>query len=81
MNNADDEILSILSRTLELPPGYELAGNTMIGKVPGWDSLTWVNVITAIESYCQGEFPIEKIDDLHSISDLVKVISELKSAQ
>jgi acyl carrier protein len=79
--NTADEILWILSRELDLPSGYELTGSTPIGKVPGWDSLAWVNVISALESYCQGEFPIEKIDGLHSINDLVKVISELKSAQ
>ena len=64
-----------------LPPGYELTGDTAIGKVPGWDSLAWVSVISAIENYCHGEFPIERIDDMHSIGDLVKVVSELKSAQ
>lgn len=72
------EVFSIISDALELPDSYQLKRETQIGDVPGWDSFAWIAVIGALEEYCATEFPLDRVDEIRNIGDLVDVVAGLR---
>ncbi len=73
------EIIAIVSEALALPRDYDLKPDVRIIDVPGWDSFAWVTIISAIEERSGTEFPVNTVDKIHKIGDLISVASNLKS--
>mgnify|MGYP003333042484 FL=1 len=69
-----EDIVSVISHTLELPETFEIKTETPIADVPGWDSFAWIAVISALEEHCGHEFPIDRIDGVRTIGDLVAIL-------
>jgi acyl carrier protein len=67
------KVFALISAAASLPGNFELTMETFIKEVPGWDSFAWISIITGIEAYCGRDFPIDQVDDLHKVGDLVSV--------
>ena len=67
------KFISAIASALELPSGYLLTREAMINDVPGWDSFAWISVVAALEEVTCSEFPIEAIDTVHTIDDLIRL--------
>ena len=52
----------------------ELSDTTTAAQVEGWDSLTNINLMIAIESEFGFKFDLGEIDDFKSVGDLVDAI-------
>ena len=68
------ELYTMIRSVLELPEHFALESGMKIVDVPGWDSLGWVSVITAVEEKYQREVDIEGIQRMETISDLERFI-------
>ncbi len=68
-----EKVFALISEAASLPGNFELTMETFIKEVPGWDSFAWISIITGIEAYCERDFPIDRVDDLHKVGDLVSV--------
>jgi acyl carrier protein len=60
---------------IDLPQDFELTTETVISKVPGWDSFGWVAVILELEKLSGKDFPIEDIENINNLDDLLKKLS------
>jgi len=78
-NSIDAAALALIVDALELPPNYHATADAPIADVPGWDSYAWIAVIGRLEDYCGCEFPVDRIDEVKSIGDLLRIVRELKS--
>ncbi len=77
----EDALYSMVHAALELPESYRLEPGTRIADVPGWDSLGWVSIITAVEAELDTELDIDRIDDVASMADLVRFVQESAGAR
>ena len=59
---------------LELPADFVLTSATQITAIPGWDSFAWVNVVTALEEMSGREFPIDNIENIKTLGDLIDAV-------
>lgn len=71
------KVLALISEAASLPANFELTTETFIKEVPGWDSFAWISIITGIETYCGTDFPIDHVDDLRKVGDLVSVTQSI----
>ncbi len=61
-----------IGRALGLPDDFKLSPETEISNIPGWDSLGWVTVILALEELSGKDFPIEDIENVKTLEELLK---------
>jgi acyl carrier protein len=66
-------LISAIASALELPTEYRLSGATLIKDVPGWDSVAWISVIAALEEATQKEFPVDAVDSVRTVDDLIRL--------
>ena len=71
------KVIALISEATSLPANFELTTETFIKEVPGWDSFAWISIITGIEAYCGSDFPIDHVDDLRKVGDLVSVTQSI----
>ena len=50
-----------------------LVDDRAIAEIPGWDSMTWINVVSALEEQTGQPFPIDNIDEVKTIGQLIRV--------
>jgi acyl carrier protein len=74
---ASQKVFELISETASLPAGFELTTATPIKDVPGWDSFAWIAILTGIENYCGCDFPIDRVDSLRNVGDLVALAESL----
>jgi len=67
------KLISAIVSALELPSGYQLTGDALIKEVPGWDSIAWISVVAALEEVTCSEFPIDAIDTVRTVDDLIRL--------
>ena len=75
------KVFELIAEAASLPESFELTSETLIREVPGWDSFAWISIITGIEAYCGRDFPIEHVDDLLKVGDLVSVTQTILLSQ
>lgn len=80
MENAQS-VFALVAEAAALPETFDLNGETRIDDVPGWDSFAWVAIITGIEEYFGTEFPIDRVDDIRNVGDLIEIVESLKPFQ
>jgi acyl carrier protein len=71
---ATDEFLGVIADALQLPPTSPLRLDTRIADVPGWDSFGWIEVISALESHFNRELPLDRIDDVRTVGDILTMV-------
>lgn len=72
-----DELKKVILDALKLDD-FDLTDDTIAPNVPGWDSLTHVNVILAVEKYYNIRFKSIEILRLKNVGDLQKLIDSKK---
>jgi acyl carrier protein len=68
----EEELMELIAAELRIAPeaiGLERA----ITDIPSWDSLAWISIITAVEKRTGKLFPVDKIDDVQSVGDILKL--------
>lgn len=73
----DNLIAERLTRTFRFvfdDPGLELKRSTSAKEVEGWDSLTYINLIVAIESEFRIRFTTAEITALQNVGELADLI-------
>ncbi len=77
----DQSILDVLSgilRNLLADGSILLAPETTRQDVPGWDSLTYINFIVAVEFEFRIKFRLADVESFETAGDIVKEIKALK---
>lgn len=70
-----EKLRNIIFKTLDLRQGdIDIKDETLANEVPGWDSLTHVNVITAIEKDYSVRFKSIEILRCKNVGDLQKLV-------
>ena len=72
-----DRIEDLIRKALDLPGSFVLDSEIRPAFVPGWDSIGWLNVITAIEDDANMLIPLEALDDVVSLGDFYAVLSRI----
>jgi acyl carrier protein len=68
-----EELRQVLLATLNLD-NWDFTADTLAGDVPGWDSLSHVNVILAVEKHFQVRFKNSEVLRLKSVGDLQRLV-------
>jgi acyl carrier protein len=71
------KVFELISEAASLPPDFNLTAETTIEDVPGWDSFAWIAILSGIESQCGVDFPIDRVDSLRKVGDLVAIADSL----
>lgn len=71
------KVFELISEAASLPPDFKLTPELPIKDVPGWDSFAWIAILTGIESHCGTDFPIDRVDSLRNVGDLVALADGL----
>jgi acyl carrier protein len=64
------DLLQLISAELEIPVEAIPFGRP-ISEIPNWDSMAWISIIAAIESRTGKSFPIDRIDDVRNVGDIL----------
>jgi acyl carrier protein len=68
-----DELKKVILNVLKLDD-WEIAGTTLAAEVPGWDSLSHVNVVSAVETHFGVRFKNVEIIRLKNVGDLQRLV-------
>ena len=69
-----DELKSVILAALKLDD-WELTDTTLAAEVPGWDSLSHVNVVSAVEKHFGVRFKNVEILRLANVGDLQRLVN------
>ncbi len=75
-NFSEEDLFALVRREMKLPADYALSIDLDAEQVPGWDSMSWLNVINAIEGDYAVQFPLDMLVDLKTIGELYALASE-----
>ena len=68
-----DELKTVILNVLKLDD-WEIADTTLAAEVPGWDSLSHVNVVSAVERYFGVRFKNVEVLRLKNVGDLQRLV-------
>jgi acyl carrier protein len=77
MNEMMPRIESIFRDVFD-EPTLAITGATTASDVPGWDSLTNINLIFAIEREFNVKFALGEIQELSNVGEMVELIAKKK---
>ena len=69
-----NELKTVLLSVLQLDD-WDIQDQTLASEIPGWDSLSHVNVIVAVERHFKVSFTTAEVLKLKSIGDLQRLVS------
>ena len=67
------ELKTVILNVLKLDD-WEIADTTLAGEVPGWDSLSHVNVVSAVERHFGVRFKNVEVLRLKNVGDLQRLV-------
>lgn len=73
MNNIDEKLTQIF-RTVFNEPALKLTPGTTANDVDAWDSLSHLNMISAVEKEYGIKFKLKDLVKLKNVGDLVQII-------
>lgn len=68
-----DELKGVILKQLNLDE-FEINDETIAPDVPGWDSLSHVNIIVAVEEHFKVKFKSMEVLKLKNVGDLQKLV-------
>jgi acyl carrier protein len=68
-----EELRQVLLATLKLDR-WDITADTLASEVPGWDSLSHINVILAVERHFRVRFKSSEVLKLKSVGDLQRLV-------
>jgi acyl carrier protein len=69
-----DELKSVILNVLKLED-WEITDTTLAAEVPGWDSLSHVNVVSAVEKHFGVRFKNVEVLRLSNVGDLQRLVN------
>jgi acyl carrier protein len=73
MNDTFEQIQSVLSKMLEIPPG-QITLETKRPDLANWDSLKHLNITMELEAVCGVVFTLNEMATLNSVRQIVNII-------
>ena len=74
-NNVYNRVTAVFRDIFDLPD-LEISNSYTENSIKGWDSLTHVRLIIALEEEFEIEFEPEKIMELRSVGELIEAVTE-----
>mgnify|MGYP001142743029 CR=1 FL=1 len=74
-----ERLRELIAAVLDLPP-QEITPGMQRGEVAGWDSMSHLRLITAIEEEFGVRFTMDEIADLQTPAQLQQAIDRMKAA-
>jgi acyl carrier protein len=68
-----DELRKVILTVLKLD-AWEIADTTLAAEVPGWDSLSHINVVSAVERHFGVGFKTVEVIKLKNVGDLQRLV-------
>jgi len=68
-----EDLKQVILRALKLDE-WDLSDATLAGEVPGWDSLSHINVIVAVEKHFGIHFSSVEVIRLRNVGDLQRLV-------
>ena len=68
-----DELKKVILNALNLE-SWDIRDDTMAHEIPGWDSLTHINVILAVENHFGVSFKSREVLALKNLGDLQRLV-------
>jgi len=68
-----DELKRVILNVLKLE-AWEIADTTLAAEVPGWDSLSHINVVSAVERHFSVRFKNVEVLKLKNVGDLQRLV-------
>ena len=75
-----DELKKVILGALKLDD-WELTDSTLAAEVPGWDSLSHVNVVSAVEKHFAVRFRNVEVLRLANVGDLQRLLNSKLNKQ
>jgi len=75
-----DELKSVILGALKLDD-WEFTDSTLAAEVPGWDSLSHVNVVSAVEKHFGVRFKNVEVLRLANVGDLQRLLNSKLNKQ
>jgi len=75
-----DELKTVILRVLKLND-WEITDTTTAAEVPGWDSLSHINVILAVEQHFGVRFKGAEVLRLKNVADLQRLLDSKVAEQ
>ncbi len=73
--NIEEKVKEIIAKVLEVEVS-EINDDTAIGDIPEWDSLSHIQIVSAIEKEFGFNFTPDVMMDLEDVSDIVAAVEE-----
>jgi len=73
--NIEEKVKEIIAKVLEVPVD-QINEDTAIGDIPEWDSLSHIQIISAIEKEFGFHFTPDVMMDLEDVSDISAAVEE-----
>ena len=73
--NVEEKVKEIIAGILKVSV-EEISADTAIGDIPEWDSLSHIQIISAIEKEFGFSFTPDVMMDLEDVSDIVAAVQE-----
>lgn len=73
--NIEEKVKEIIAKVLEVEVS-QINDDTAIGDIPEWDSLSHIQIVSAIEKEFGFNFTPDVMMDLEDVSDIVAAVEE-----
>ena len=73
--NIEEKVKEIIAKVLEVEVS-QIDDDTAIGDIPEWDSLSHIQIVSAIEKEFGFNFTPDVMMDLEDVSDIVAAVEE-----
>ena len=73
--NIEENVKEIIAKVLEVEVS-QINDDTAIGDIPEWDSLSHIQIVSAIEKEFGFNFTPDVMMDLEDVSDIVAAVEE-----
>lgn len=73
--NIEEKVKEIIAKVLEVEVS-KINDDTAIGDIPEWDSLSHIQIVSAIEKEFGFNFTPDVMMDLEDVSDIVAAVEE-----
>ena len=74
MNRPGEEVEAVIRAEFKLPQDFVLDDDMGPNDVPGWDSLSWINLLGAIEDRFDIEIDLDQAASLETVGQIKEVV-------
>jgi acyl carrier protein len=74
------DVLRLLEETLEMPP-HALTGTEALRDLGGWDSLSTLAFVAAVDSKFGTPLPGKRVAQCRTVADLLGLVSEVAASR